>query len=109
MRIKSFLKELKYKEANEQIEKVKLSHPLQWVETTIPIPVWEVRFKYRIKNKYKEHVKYVVASEETCKEEIRNYFNKYMKKYNAKHPFRAMSNIEILDISFLNGIELFIQ
>lgn len=109
MKIQEFLKELKYKETNKNIERVKLSHPLQWVETTISIPVWEIRFRYRSRNKYKEHIKYIIASKEICNNKIEEYFNTYINKYNKKYPFRAMSSIEILDMSFLNGIELFIE
>lgn len=75
-------------------------HPKQLISEIIPIPVWKVHYSYRTaRGNPKEADKYIIKDESAdC---IDSEFNRYIQEQNEKHPERKLSNVEILDVSFM--------
>lgn len=85
---------------SEMIE-FKNIHPKQLISENIPIPVWKVHYSYRTaRGNPKEADKYIIR-EESAWDCIDNEFNRYIQEQNEKYPERKLSNVEILDISFM--------
>ncbi len=76
-------------------------HPKQLVSDIIPIPIWKIHYSYcTARGNPKEANKYIIR-DESAWDCIDGEFKHYIEKYNEKHPERKLSNVEILDISFM--------
>lgn len=109
IKIKQFLKELYIggtKSKNELLQ----SHPLQWISGNVSIPVWKVSYKYNLQNgKEKQHNKYIILPEYSTDEDIMSQLKIWVESYNNIHPYRSLSNVEILDMKFMDSVELILE
>ncbi len=84
-------------ETTERLYKV---HPAQ-VIGEIKVPLFKVVYSY-ITNKgnIKKHEKFIflIQEHEDCFMEIEMKFDDWVKDYNASHPYRAISNVQILEV-----------
>jgi hypothetical protein len=82
------------------------AHPKQIVSDRLYIPVWKINYSYcTARGNPKEAVKYIFR-EETDWDIVPLEFEKYMNEMNEKHPERKLSNVKILDTSFIGKLEL---
>lgn len=90
-------------------EKLQQTHPKQWLNEIIKIPVWEIRYSYTtIRNNHKTYYKYLIASEIEW-EVVENEFNYWLEDFNNSNPERKLSNVEILDTKFLGEFSLEVE
>lgn len=90
---------------SEMIE-FKNIHPKQLISEIIPIPVWKVHYSYcTARGNPKKADKYIIK-DESAWDCIENEFNHYIQDQNEKYPERKLSNVEILDVSFMGSAEL---
>lgn len=85
----------------DMTERLQHIHPSQVIGEII-IPLFEVTFSYTtIKGHKKTHKKYIFLSEEHNDNfmEVEIYFMDEIEKYNKSHPYRAYSNVQILEIT----------
>lgn len=76
-------------------------HPKQLIGWYVPIPVWKIHYSYlTARGNPKEADKYIIR-DKTAWDYIDNEFNYYIQEQNEKHPERKLSNVKILDISFM--------
>lgn len=92
--------------SSPDMEEFKDIHPKQLISEVIPIPVWKIHYSYHtVRGNPKEANKYIIKDENAwdC---IDNEFNHYIQEQNEKYPERKLSNVEILDASFMGNAEL---
>lgn len=88
------------------MEEFKHIHPKQLVSDEIPIPVWKIHYSYyTARCNPKEADKYMIDYEYSW-DRVEKEFNNYIKEQNEKYPERKLSNVEILDCSFLGEVYL---
>lgn len=76
-------------------------HPKQLIGDYIPIPVWRVKYSYvTARNNPKEAYKYLIRDGVSW-DSIDNEFESYIEEFNRKHPERKLSNVKILDWTFM--------
>lgn len=81
-------------------------HPKQLISEEIPIPIWKVHYSYyTARGNPKEADKYSIKDEEAW-DYIENEFNQYIQDQNEKYPERKLSNVKILDITFIGYVYL---
>lgn len=86
------------------MKELKDCHPKQIISKYIPIPVWKVEYQYNTaRGNMKKSIKYLFL-EETAWDIVHNEFMNYIETFNAKHPERKLSNVEILDTEFMGKI-----
>ena len=83
------------------MEEFKSIHPKQLLGDSIPIPVWKIHYSYYTsRGNPKEADKYIIR-DESAWGLVDNEFNNYIKEQNEKYPERKLSNVEILDCTFM--------
>ena len=91
---------------DSDMKEFKQIHPKQLVSEEIPIPIWRVHYSYcTARGNPKEADKYIIK-DESAWDCIDNEFNQYMQDQNEKYPARKLSNVEILDASFIGYVYL---
>lgn len=76
-------------------------HPKQLISDYIPIPVWKIHYSYvTARGNPKEADKYMIK-DESAWDYVENEFQRHIEVQNEKHPERKLSNVEILDVSFM--------
>lgn len=81
-------------------------HPKQLISESIPIPIWKVHYSYfTARGNSKEANKYIIK-DESAWDCIENEFNQYIQDQNEKYHERKLSNVEILDASFMGYVYL---
>ena len=99
IKITELLSECKLNDSS--IEEFKSIHPKQLIGDYIPIPVWKIHYSYYTsRGNPKEADKYIIR-DESAWDLVDNEFNNYIKEQNEKHPERKLSNVEILDCTFM--------
>lgn len=83
------------------MEEFKTIHPKQLIGDYVPIPVWKIHYSYvTARGNLKEADKYIIR-DSTAWDLVDNEFNNYIKELNEKYPERKLSNVEILDCTFM--------
>lgn len=83
------------------MEVFKNIHPKQLIGGYIPIPVWKIHYSYTTaRGNLKTADKYIIRDEQAW-DLVENEFNNHIEEQNEKYPERKISNVEILDISFM--------
>lgn len=82
------------------------AHPKQIINNMLDIPVWKILYKYVTKRgNTKQAIKFVILDEHSW-DLVDTEFKNHIKENNEQHPERAISNVEILDITFLGKVFL---
>lgn len=82
-------------------------HPKQLISSEVKVPVWQIKYSYlTARNNEKTSIKYILAAESDY-DIIEAEFWEYIKAINENLPYRAISNVEILDIDYMG--ECFIE
>lgn len=90
---------------DSNVQQVLTCHPKQIISDVLRIPVWAVRHKYLTqRNNEKESTKYILNYTESEWDGVENEFNNYIAGFNSKNPNRQLSNVEILDITYLGNL-----
>lgn len=90
---------------NSVLNEVKAAHPKQVISNEIEIPVWKISYKYLTqRNNEKEAVKYLLNKSEAEWDGVENDFKWYINNFNESNPDRQLSNVEILDIEYLDKL-----
>lgn len=98
------MKDCLYDDSN--MEEFKNIHPKQLISDLIPIPVWKIHYSYyTARGNPKEADKYILDNENAW-DRIEDEFMKYIEYQNEKYPERKLSNVEILDVSFMGNVYL---
>lgn len=93
--------------ANSDMDELKNIHPKQLISTEIPVPIWKVHYSYKTaRGNPREANKYIIDYESSW-DRIEITFDSYIQELNEKYPERKISNVEILDMSFMG--EVFIE
>lgn len=88
------------------MEEFKNIHPKQLISEEIPISVWKIHYSYyTARGNPKEADKYILDNENAW-DRIDNEFMNYIEEQNEKYPDRKLSNVEILDVSFMGNVYL---
>lgn len=75
---------------------------MKFIEKKTIFKVYKVRYTYKTnKGNPKENYKYLIADYE---EQAKLDFIEYINKFNREKPFRAISNVKILDIVLLGNV-----
>ena len=83
------------------MEEFKNIHPKQLIGDYVPIPVWKIHYSYyTARNNLKETDKYIIR-DSTAWDYVEDEFKHYIEEQNRKHPERKLSNVKILDSSFM--------
>ena len=83
------------------MEEFKTIHPKQLIGDYIPIPVWKIHYSYHTaRGNPKEADKYIIR-DESAWDLVDNEFKNYIEEQNEKYPERKLSNVEILDCTFM--------
>ncbi len=88
------------------MNRFKIIHPRQLISDEIPVPVWKIHYSYETaRGNRKEADRYIIRDEGAwdC---IDNEFNQYIQDQNEKYEERKLSNVEILDTSFIGYVYL---
>lgn len=102
MNLNKLLKTVKIRDSDMQ--QVLDANPKQIIVDTINIPVWKIRYKYTTaRGNEKEGTKYMIH-EEAYWDSVGIKFNDYIESQNKKSPYRKISNVEILDASYLGEL-----
>ena len=89
---------------NSDLEEFTNCHPKQIISDQIPIPIWGILYRYKTaRGNDKTATKYMIL-EEFSWDMIDNEFKNYITEFNEKHPERKLSNVEILDSTFLGKV-----
>lgn len=84
-------------------------HPKQLISREIPIPVWKVHYSYyTARGNPKEADKFIIE-DESAWDCIENEFYLYIQRENEKYPERKLSNVEILDVTFMGKVYLSLE
>lgn len=94
---------------DSDMKEFKQIHPKQLISGEIPVPIWRVHYSYcTTRGNPKEADKYIIK-DESAWDCIDNEFNQYMQDQNEKYPERKLSNVEILDASFIGYVYLSLE
>ena len=75
---------------------------MKFIEEDIKFNVYKIRYTYKTnKNNPKENYKYTMAENQ---EEARFKFIEYINNFNKQKPYRAISNVKILDVELLGTV-----
>ena len=84
---------------NSDLEEFTNCHPKQIIS-----PIWKDLYRYKTaRGNDKTATKYMIL-EEFSWDMIDNEFKNYITEFNEKHPERKLSNVEILDSTFLGKV-----
>lgn len=100
-----FLKQLSG--SDSEMQEFLQIHPKQLISSNVKIPVWRIKYSYlTARNNEKISTKYILAAEFDY-DIVEPEFLEYIKEINDSMPYRAISNVEILDIDYMG--ECFIE
>lgn len=86
---------------NSDMKELKSIHPKQLIGDYIPIPVWRIHYSYvTARGNPKEANKYIIRDESSW-DLVDIEFKNYIEGQNEKYPERKLSNVEILDCTFM--------
>ena len=104
MKVTDFLSECRIN--NSDMNEFKNIHPKQLISTEIPVPVWRIHYSYvTARGNLKETDKYIIDYEISW-DRVEIIFSNYIQELNDNHPERKVSNVKILDTSFLGEVFL---
>lgn len=91
------------------MEEFRQIHPKQFISEEIPIPIWRIHYSYyTARGNPKEADKYIIK-DESAWDCIDNEFDQYIQDQNEKYPERKLSNVEILDVTFMGKVYLSLE
>ncbi len=91
------------------MEEFKNIHPKQLISDLIPIPIWKIHYSYyTARGNPKEADKYILDNENAW-DRIEDEFNQYIQDQNEKYPERKLSNVVILDTTFMGNVYLLLE
>ena len=86
---------------NSDMEEFKTIHPKQLIGDYVPIPVWKINYSYHTaRGNPKEADKYIIR-DESAWDLVDIEFKNYIEEQNKKYPERKLSNVKILDCTFM--------
>jgi hypothetical protein len=89
---------------NSDLEEFTNCHPKQIISDEIIVPIWAIRYAYTTaRGNKKIATKYILLNESDW-DLVDPEFNSYIEEINEKHPERKLSNVEILDSTFLGKV-----
>ncbi len=75
---------------------------MKFIEEDLKLNVYKIRYTYKTnRSNPKENTKYTIAIN---KEEARFKFIEYINNFNIQKPYRAISNVKILDVELLGTV-----
>ena len=99
IKITELLSECKLNDS--RIEEFKSIHPKQLIRDYVPIPVWRIHYSYiTSRGNPKDADKYIIR-DSTAWDYVEDEFKRYIEEQNRKHPERKLSNVKILDCTFM--------
>lgn len=99
MKLKDCISELKNISLYKK-EKLFNSNPKQWINQEIKFPVWVINYSYVTnRGNPKQHSKYFIGGEDEW-DLLENVFNQEIQNFNERNPERAISNVQILEMTF---------
>lgn len=86
---------------DSNMDEFKCIHPKQLINDRFPVPVWKIHYSYyTARGNPKIADKYLIAGIGDW-DIVELEFNSYIQKENEKHPERRLSNVKILDASYM--------
>lgn len=80
------------------IDQIKQDILLKFIDYEIKFEIYKVVYTYKtVRGNKKENYKYLIASDDT---DARIKFLDHIKKFNEEKPYRAISNVKILDVVY---------
>ena len=99
IKITELLSECKLNDSS--MEEFKSIHPKQLIGDYVPIPLWKINYSYHTaRGNLKNADKYIIR-DESAWDLVDNEFKNYIEEQNEKYPERKLSNVEILDCTFM--------
>ena len=99
-------------DGQEVLEQLKDMHPLQIINSSIAIPLYCVMYEYdTVRGNRRVGKKYFfgnVGGSDSYEQEIMadTYLSGWVDNFNSSHPFRAISNVKILEVVHLANAHL---
>lgn len=90
-------------------------HPSQWIGKKVKIPIYKIRYSYfTARGNYRIGEKYFMRTEAYDSIEgidilADMYLRDWVEERNKNHPYKKISNVEILDIEHISNAVVFIQ
>lgn len=86
---------------DSNMDEFKNIHPKQLINDRLPVPVWKIHYSYyTVRGNPKEADKYIIAGIGDW-DIVELEFDSYIQRQNEKHPERELSNVKILDSSYM--------
>ena len=83
-------------------KKLKQDILLKFVDCEMKFPIYKVTYSYKTaRGNKKENDKYLIASDET---DAKFRFLDYINEFNKEKPYRAISNVKILDVVYTASV-----
>ena len=98
-------KNLKFDLFKDSIKNKEVLHEihLKLIPTKLTHSIWKVNYSYKtIKANKKEHYKFVIANDGT---DAKFNFIEYINEFNKNNQYRSLSNVKILDVSYVGNLE----
>ncbi|MFA8997925.1 hypothetical protein ACEI87_09640 [Clostridioides difficile] len=75
---------------------------LKLIPTNLKLNIWKIRYLYKTKRgNNKENHRYVISKNNS---DATLSFIEYIKEFNNKKPHRAVSNVKILEVSYVGQL-----
>ena len=91
-------------DGTEVLEMLQNMHPMQIINSSVSIPVFRVTYEYETKRRnHRTGEKYYfgnVGGADPFEQEIMadTFLSQWVDAFNTDHPFRAISNVKILEV-----------
>lgn len=80
------------------IDKTKQDILLKFIDYEMRFSIYKIRYTYKtVRGNKKENYKYLIASDGT---DAKFKFLDYIKRFNKEKPYRAISNVRILEVDY---------
>lgn len=99
-------------DGQEVLEQLKDMHPLQVINNSVTIPLYCVTYEYdTVRRNRRIGKKYFfgnVGGSDPYEQEVmaETYLSRWVDNFNSGHPYRAISNVEILEVVHLANAHL---
>lgn len=105
MKITDLLQNCYYDSVEEfDLDEFKNIHPKQLINDRLPIPIWKIHYSYyTARGNPRETDKYLIAGAGDW-DIVEMEFDSYIRKESEKRPERKLSNVKILDASYIGKL-----
>lgn len=91
---------------DSDMAEIRQIHPKQFISDEIKIPIWKIRYSYLTSRGNEKTAEKYVSAAESDWDVVEPYFMEHMREFNEKFQYKAVSNVKILDMSYMGEMYL---